>query len=193
MATARLVMTMAVLGAAGGAALALTLMPGFTPYAERETRAPITFQKPVSDAEAYGYAPARREKEREDFTVDLGGERGSVVIEMPRWAGETAAWAAYGHRTFEDWSNWAQDMEQRAQALAGGHPRDEDEDGSGYARPEYARPQHDRLEYDAPGREEPDAAPRTWQDEVAPAYDAAAQAAQQAREAARDARAAQGW
>jgi hypothetical protein len=253
MGAARVVISLAALGIAAGAYLAVATMPSFAPYEQRPRTAPPILPAPTLDpgqdsafAQGPGYAlPPAYDSSDESYDpaddgygssndgYDLlpqppresdvprfayGPQRGTVILELPRWVDDGGEWMELGRRALREWSGRAREFEERQFAerqseerrerYGSRHP-DADErytdrrgardDGPyGYV-PRYERGGEEQgyTRPESPYMQAPlrDAAPGGVERQAPSSGntlpDAAAQAAQRARDAARDVRAAE--
>lgn len=206
-----MVMILGVVAVGAGAILAVATTPAFTPYAKRgvEQRTPLVAVTGKDQIPAYfPEADAPESDDAYGFRIRPGFQQGTIVLELPRWAGETQAWMERGRRAWHDWrdliepdretssaDNYSQgygseDREDREDRSYGYRDRDEDFESDQYAGPAYWADRA-RQSYDVgPQRyaEAPKAARRTVEPSV---EDEAARAARLAQDAARDVRAAE--
>lgn len=192
MSAARMIL-IGVVGAGAGALLATTTIPSFAPYREGTGSRPYADQ---SDGQAYALAHATREQGGDPVQADrglavrLGSDRGTLVLDLPDWAGETVAWMGFGQRVWNDWRGFAERFEEEPQLYretsrreaprSYGEARSDFEDDTGYA--------------DSYETQERDSAPSPAfrpEERSQPQDDAADLVARRAAEAARDVMAAQ--
>jgi hypothetical protein len=207
---------MGVVGVGAGAFVALSTTPSFAPYRERSASRP--YQDESEGGRAYAQAYASREhgapEPERDLGVRLGDERGTLVLELPGWAGDTVEWMGFGRRVWDDWRQFSGRIEGLPDQLLGREREEQWRD----QRSEYVdrdsprrqeRPRYGEgfaQEPEAPYAYEPtprgyapaepgyapgpqDIAPQT---RAQPEADAATLAARRAQDAARDVMAAQG-
>lgn len=139
MSAAKMVL-MGVIGAGAGAFLALSTIPSFAPYRER---ASDSHQGELGDGRAYAQAHAARTQgygqpdagqSHQDFAVRLGAEHGTLVLDLPDWAGDTVAWMGFGRRVWDDWRAVTEGFDEVPHALFRNDRRPSlPEDAPGYA------------------------------------------------------------
>jgi hypothetical protein len=183
---------MGVVGAGAGAFLALSTIPSFAPYRDATSR---PYSDESDNGQAYAQAHASREEGQTEteqgLAVRLGPERGTLVLELPDWAGETVAWMGFGRRVWDDWRQVTDHFEDVPQRFL----RDErrlanEEPSAGYAERDVER--EDALSGPGNGRDRaPDWEPSYARPQSA-AEDPAEVAARRAGEAAQDVLAAEG-
>lgn len=195
MSAARMVL-MGVVGAGAGAFLALSTIPSFAPYRDRPDSRPYAGES--DGGHAYAQAHAAREQgevePEQGLAVRLGAERGTLVLDLPAWAGETVEWMGFGRRVWDDWRQFAGRFEDAPQRILREDRGDEwQEPPAGYAERNWKRQEQSNgythgYPDERSGEEAPLYAPAG---PAVPQADAADLAAQRAVEAARDVWAAQ--
>lgn len=195
MSAARMVL-MGVVGAGAGAFLALSTIPSFAPYRDRADSRPYAGE--ADGGRAYAQAHAAREQgaaePEQGLAVRLGAERGTLVLDLPAWAGDTVEWMGFGRRVWDDWRQFAGRFEDAPQRILREDRSEEwQEPPAGYAAPNLKRQERpngytDGYRDERSDEEAPSYAPA---DRAVPQADAAELAAQRAVEAARDVWAAQ--
>jgi hypothetical protein len=195
MSAAKMVL-MGVVGAGAGAFLALSTIPSFAPYRDRPDSRPYSGE--ADGGRAYAQAHAAREQgdaePEQGLAVRLGAERGTLVLDLPSWAGDTVEWMGFGRRVWDDWRQFAGRFEDAPQEYLREERRDgwqgppagfiernleRQEGGNGYADGYQDERSYDAVQSYAPA------------ERASPQTDAAELAARRAVEAARDVWAAQ--
>jgi hypothetical protein len=187
---------MGVVGAGAGAFLALSTIPSFAPYRDRADSRPYAGE--ADGGRAYAQAHAARNQgapePEQGLAVRLGAERGTLVLDLPAWAGDTVEWMGFGRRVWDDWRQFAGRFEDAPQRILREDRSDEwQEPPAGYAAPGFERQERSNgYTGGYPDEQSGEAAPSYGpaQRQVSQA-DAADLAAQRAVEAARDVWAAQ--
>lgn len=194
MSAARMVL-MGVVGAGAGAFLALSTVPSFAPYRDRADSRPYSDE--AEGGHAYAEAHALRQQgdpePEQGLAVRLGPDRGTLVLDLPAWAGETVEWMGFGRRVWDDWRQFSGRFEDTVQGYL---PEDRRPDRA-RSQPGYAEPYRERegRSYGSAERYGDEASGPALTDgpapRSAPEPDAADLAARYAEEAVRDVLAAQ--
>jgi hypothetical protein len=161
---------MGVAGAGAGALLAMSMAPSFAPYRDRADSRPYSDESDGGLAYAQAHA-AREQGTREPeqgLAVRLGPERGTLVLELPAWAGNTVEWMGFGRRVWDDWRQFSERFEGAPQEYLRQEPREtwrdtqpgyaEPYDEGGTSRLGYIERSRDRLTGELAQAAEPDAA-----------------------------------
>ena len=115
MRAASVVMTLGIVAVGAGAFLAVATTPAFAPYVQqvsgkrgpREVLPGIYRPEPEAPSYVSGLTgpddTAPNVDAESGFRVRPGAQQGTIVLEMPRWAGETQAWVESGRRAWQSW------------------------------------------------------------------------------------------
>lgn len=188
---------MGVVGAGAGAFLALSTIPSFAPYRDRVDSEPYAGM--ADGGRAYAQAHAARARgaaePEQGLAIRLGAERGTLVLDLPAWAGDTVEWMGFGRRVWDDWRQFAGRFEDSPQGyLSEDHRRErQQEPPAGYAAPGWESQDGPNGYVEGYQDERSDDAAQSYApaQPAVPQADAAELAARRAVEAARDVWAAQ--
>ncbi|MET1754305.1 hypothetical protein ABVV53_02335 [Novosphingobium sp. RD2P27] len=176
MGAARVVLTMAVIGGAAGAVLAVATVPAFAPYESRSTPRPApvieaSTTAPEAQEPAYDLVP-RTAPESPFGELDVIPELqdGTVVVEVPQWTREGMEWMLFARRAMREWRDMAVPGEDEAQGYFDGEQRSSQRDGwqheprYGYdalheGRPRSGDPENGGYYYGRPGSPPPPVEP----------------------------------
>ncbi len=104
MGTARVMVSLAAMGVAAGAYLAVATIPAIAPYLQERRPAPIILAGPENSA---GQLATRPESMPDDgFSIRPGPVDGSLAIDLPEWTGRPLALMDMGRRVMDEWRSW---------------------------------------------------------------------------------------